>query len=496
MTCLSRFSIYDVMKIVVNNLIYILFIAVLFSWKSAAQESPNVLIFLVDDLRPELGIYGHDMIKSPNIDKLAKQGVTFDKAYCQQAICAPSRMSILTGMRVENIGIYSIFTPLRSVHKEMVSMPQLFKQSGYKTVSIGKVYHHNEDDVENWSIHFPKESNSYNKPENMALIDSLKASGVRSIRGPAFEAADVDDEGYKDGRAARHAIETLGKLKDEKFMMVVGLSKPHLPFNAPKKYWDLYNREKIDVPLKMAPKDASSYALTIWGELRNYHGMPDKGVLDDEQTKALIHGYYACVSYIDAQIGKIMDALDAMDLRKNTMIVLMSDHGWKLGEYGAWCKHTNFELDARVPLIVSRETAYKQRKMNQRSDALVENIDIFPTIAEACGLSIHEVDGKSILPLIDRPKSKWDEGAYGLYARTGGIMGVTVTDGEWRYTEWRYMESKELHSAELYKCNQDYSTQTENLMLVPKYQAVKERMQQLMQVQFPKDYEFPKHGRG
>ncbi|MDP5231276.1 MAG: sulfatase, partial [Cellulophaga sp.] len=392
--------------------LYLSFLVVLlYSSFVFTQEQPNILIFLVDDLRPELGSYGNKIIKTPNIDALAKDGVQFQKAYAQQALCAPSRMSILTGLRPETIGIYSLFTPLRSVHKEMLTLPQLFKDEGYTTVSVGKVYHHGNDDAESWSILAPRESNSWVKPENLTLIDSLKKSGSKKTNGPAFENADVTDEGYKDGRAVNNAIEILQKIKNEKFMMVVGLTKPHLPFNAPKKYWDLYDKDEFQVPLKEEPKGVYTLALPKWGELRAYHGIPEEGLLDDETSKNLIHGYYASVSYMDAQMGKVMNELARLDLRKNTTVILISDHGYKLGEFGTWCKHSNFEMDVNVPFIVSRETNFVNRKTNVTSDALIENIDLFPTLAALCNFKTLNVEGKSILPLLDNPTMQWDEAA-------------------------------------------------------------------------------------
>lgn len=444
-----------------------------------AKEQPNVVVFLVDDLRPELGCYGNQTVKSPNIDALAKDGVRFTNAYAQEAICAPSRMSILTGLRPESIGIYSIFTPLRKKHKDMVTMPQFFKNNGYTTVSVGKVYHHGSDDKESWSIHHLKEPNSYASPENIAI---QKKNG----KGVPFECVDVADDAYKDGRTTKIAIETLKNIGDEKFLMFVGLSKPHLPFNAPKKYWDLYNKEDFKLPLKETPKDMFRLSLTIWGELRGYYGMPKEGPLEDDLSKDLIHGYHACVSYIDAQVGKVMKSLEELDLRKNTIVILMSDHGWKLGEYGAWCKHTNFELDVNVPFIVSRETGYKKRVTNVTSDALVENVDLFPTLADACGLKTHALEGKSMLRLVDKPNKKWDRGAYSLYPRGKKYMGFTCTDGKLRYTEWWNNSDQEVMGRELYLNDQDYTQQAINLEADPNYKKDVKRMQALLEKQFPK----------
>ena len=445
------------------------------------QEQPNVLIFLVDDLRNDLGCYGNDIVKSPNIDALAENGIVFNKAYCQQAICAPSRMSILTGMRPENIGIYDIFTPMRKQRKDIVSMPQFFKANNYKTVSIGKVYHHGIDDQDVWDIYHPKENNSYVLKENKDYIQNARKNGKR-VNGVAFEKAEVADDAYKDGRAANHAIAALEKLKNETFLMIVGLSKPHLPFNAPKKYWDLYDKNELNVPARKKPENMYKLALSKWGELKNYANIPNKGDLDDDLTQELINGYYACVSYIDAQIGKIVNTLESLHLKENTVIVFMSDHGYKLGEYGAWCKHSNMELDTRVPLIIANGKNIKTN--NSTSNALVENIDIFPTLAEACGLNMHHVDGKSILPLIDDPNKPWDAAAYSLYPRGEKYMGCTVTDGTWRYTEWRNSNTQEVLDIELYDHGESLVAH-KNVADTTVFETVKTRMQKLLHQRFP-----------
>jgi len=471
------------------KIIALLLIILSFSSIYAQKEKPNVLVFYVDDLRAELGCYGSETAITPNIDKLASEGVQFNKAYVQQAICAPSRMSTLTGLRPETLGIYSIFTPLRKVHKEVVSMPQLFKKNGYKTVSIGKVYHHSSDDKKEWSTYFSKEANSYIKPENIALLKRLKAEGIKPFKGPAYEDADVVDEAYKDGRVSKYAIETLHKIKDDKFLMFVGLSKPHLPFNAPKKYWDLHDKNKFKIPSRNKPEGMYSLALSKWGELKGYHGIPKKGDLDDELTRKLIHGYHASVSFIDAQVGKVMQTLEELDLRKNTMVIFMSDHGYKIGEYGAWCKHSNVEIDVRVPLIISRETNYKKRKTGKTSGALVENVDIFPTIVDLCGLESPKLEGKSIVPLLNKPNKKWDEVATSVYARGKKIMGVTATDGKWRYTEWRNSITHEILEAELYE-HKNSLLSFVNLYGNKKYEKVEQRMKILLETKFPRNKPF------
>lgn len=462
---------------------------VLFSYihLSSQETQPNVLVFYVDDLRAELGCYGSETAITPNIDKLADEGIMFNKAYVQQAICGPSRMSALTGLRPETLGIYSIFTPLRKVHKDIVSLPQLFNENGYETISIGKVYHHGRDDQEVWTKYIGKEPNAYLKPENIALMKRLKEEGVKPLKGPAFENADVEDEGYKDGRVAKHAIETLHKIKDNKFIMFVGLSKPHLPFNSPKKYWDLYNKNDFKIPSRKKPEGVYRLALSPWGELKSYSNIPNEGDLDDDLTRDLIHGYHASISYIDAQVGKVMQTLEDLDLRKNTMIIFMSDHGYKIGDYASWCKQSNMEIDVRVPLIISRETNYNKRVEGKTSDALVENVDIFPTLVDICNLESAPVsEGKSILPVLNNPKTAWDEAAYSVYARGKDIMGVTTTDGEWRYTEWRNSITQGILGAELYEHKKSLISY-KNVSGNKKYKKVEERMKKLLEVQFPRD---------
>ncbi len=467
------------MRLVFKNLaaLMLVFSGVLFSVMTHASQSgqsPNIVVFLIDDLRPDLGVYGHNQVHSPNIDQLASEGVKFTRAYAQQAICGPSRVSIMTGLRPENTGLYTIRKNgrLRPNQPNVVSMPQLFKANGYKTISIGKVYHSTTDDQENWSTHIKKLENFY-------AIDGNKEKRF------AYEAGEVENDFYKDGKVAADAIRALKELKDDKFLMFVGLSKPHLPFNAPKRYWDLYDSNEFAVPSRNKPKDMYRLALTNWGELRMYGGIPKEGDVDDELTKKLRHGYYASVSYMDAQVGRVMQSLNEMDLRENTMVVLMSDHGYKLGEYGTWNKHTNMELDTRVPLIVSRELSHSARVANRTSSALVENIDIFPTLAEAAGLTMPEVDGESMLSLVDNPDHSFKQAAYSLFNR-GKIMGVTVTDGQWRYTQWRDANTQEIKFTELYNHTASEIARV-NESGNPALQKIEEKLRKLLHAKFPLD---------
>jgi len=467
-------------------LILISFIFCSISSLFSQLESPNILVFYIDDLRAELGCYGSKTAITPNIDKLASEGVRFNKAYTQEAICAPSRMSTLTGLRPETLGIYSIFTPLRKVHKDVVTLPQLFQQNGYKTISTGKVYHHNIDDKESWTHLYKKPAKRYLKPESLKAIEELKAKGKKPLKGPAYEAADVADEAYVDGQIANEAIAALQKVKNDKFLLFVGLTKPHLPFIAPKKYWDMHDKSKFEIPSKEKPKGMYRLALSKWGELKGYYGVPKEDPLNDKITRTLIHGYHACVSYMDAQVGKVMQTLEDLDLRKNTIIVFMSDHGYKIGEYGAWCKHSNVEIDVKVPLIISRETSYNKRNAGKVSNALVENVDIFATLSDICGFQGPKSDGKSLLPVLDKPKKKWDEVATSVFARGEKIMGVTATDGKWRYTEWRDAKTHKILQAELYEHKKNLLSFL-NLSGHSNHKKTEARMKGLLEKQFPRD---------
>ncbi|TWT85039.1 Arylsulfatase [Planctomycetes bacterium CA13] len=421
----------------------------------AEQPVKNVLFIGIDDLRVELGCYGASHMKTPNIDQLAKSGLQFDRAYCQQAICAASRISLLTGMRPDTTGVYDLDHPLNSTIPDAMSMPRFFKENGYKTVSLGKIYHHTKDDQAYWDVldrcsqptyANPKTAKRIAEKTKAARAKKLKAKALRlATKGPAYESGDVPDNQYSDGAIADAAIEQLRQSDGKPFFLAVGFKKPHLPFVAPTKYWNMYDPAKIAIPSREKPVDVADQALTSWGELRAYDRMPDQGDANDEQTRSLIHGYRACVSYVDAQIGRVLAELDKQGLRDTTLIVLWGDHGWKLGDYGCWCKHTNFELDTHVPLIFSGPSV----PIQTRSDALVEYIDIYPTLAQWCGLHVPgHCEGSSLTALFTNPLQKWKPAALSQYPRAGG-MGYSLRSGDFRYTEWRRKDGK-IIATELY----------------------------------------------
>ena len=327
---------------------------------SAAQK-PNVLLVCVDDLKPNLGCYGDTLAKTPNIDRLAQNGVLFERAYCNQAVCSPSRNALLTSLRPQTLGIYDLATNFRQSRPGAVTLPEYFKKNGYRTEGMGKVFHvghGNHEDAQSWSVpHFQVKSIGYALKENKgptregALIENQNPANLP--RGAAYESADVPDNAYGDGQIADEAIRRLEQAKaspGQPFFLAVGFVKPHLPFCAPKKYWDMYDRNAIALPqVKTAPEGAPEFAPQYGGELRQYKNIPQKGPLDEDLTRTLIHGYYAAASYMDAQLGRVLAALESSGQAQNTIVVLWGDHGWHLGDHGMWCKHTNYQQATRIP---------------------------------------------------------------------------------------------------------------------------------------------------
>lgn len=450
------------------KLLRILLPILLFATSAYAADRPNVLFIAIDDLRPELGCYGHSYIHSPNIDRLAAEGVVFDRAYCQQAVCSPTRSSLLTGTRPDTTKVYDLVTHFRKALPNVITLPQNFKNNGYFVQGFGKIYHGGLDDPPSWSVPWQNPSApAYALPENVALNDRKPAGepdgephvpGIPppskfNARGPAYEAADVPDNYFTDGKVADLAVKTLQDLsqKSQPFFLAVGFIRPHLPFVSPKKYWDLYDRSKIELaPNPFLPKDAPPYAILPGGELRFYHGIPN-GHLPDDLARTLKHGYYASVSYTDAQVGKLLDELDRLHLRDNTIIILWGDHGWKLGEHDAWCKHSNVENDTNVPLILS---VPHMKSRGTHIKALVEFVDIYPTLSELAGLPLPgDLEGTSFKPLLDDPTQPWKTAAFSQYPRPnkGGLMGYSMRTDRYRFTVWVHRKDHtKVDAVELY----------------------------------------------
>jgi iduronate 2-sulfatase len=447
-----------------------------------AVEKPNVLLLCVDDLKPLLGCYGDQIVRSPNIDRLAARGVLFERAYCNQAVCAPSRNALLTGLRPQTLGIYDLGTNFRKAAADAVTLPQYFQRHGYRTEGLGKIFHvghGNSEDPASWSRpHWRADVVAYTLPESKAKKgltreEALFANkpGAGLPRGAAYEAADVPDNAYPDGALADEAIRRLRAAKDkptEPFFLAVGFVKPHLPFCAPRKYWDLYDRAAFALPARQTPPDgAPAYAAQFGGELRQYAGVPEKGPIPPELARTLLHGYHACVSYMDAQLGRVLDALDQTGLAKNTIIVLWGDHGWHLGDHGMWCKHTNYEQAARIPLLVA---APGVTRPGGRTAALAESVDIYPTLAEMAGLPAPQVpqglDGHSLVPLLRDPAAAGKEAIYHVYPRRPGgreLLGRAVRTARHRLVEWKAVGAATATAElELYDYEAD-SAETRNL---------------------------------
>jgi len=411
-----------------------------------AGKRMNVLFIAVDDLRTRLGCYGNRLVISPNIDRLAARGTVFDRAYCQQAVCSPSRTSLLTGCRPDTTRVYDLQTHFRRNIPDVVTLPQQFKANGYHTQGLSKIYHGGLDDAPSWSVpHWAPRRPMYLLPENQSLVarktadvEQLNLKGTARYNrtlGPPTECADVADNAYADGATADEAIRVFGEVKEKPFFLAVGFLKPHLPFIAPKRYWDLYRREEIhlaDNPF--APKDAPRIALSNWGELRAYEGMPKDGPVTEEQARTLIHGYLASISYTDAQVGRVLNELQRLGLADNTLVILWGDHGWKLGEHGMWCKHTNFEVDAHAPMVCALPG---QKAPGRHSAALTEFVDIYPTLCDACGLEKPgHLEGTSFVPLLDQPDRPWKPAAFSQYPR-GRVMGYSMRTDRYRFTRWQ-----------------------------------------------------------
>lgn len=445
----------------------LLALPVVFALATGAPAEPpknvNVLFVAVDDLRPIGGCYGDRVVKTPNLDRLAARGVVFNRAYCQQAVCSPSRSSLLTGRRPDTTKVYDLVTHFRTALPDVVALPQHFKTNGYTTRAVGKIYHPGYDDPKSWSA--PSESGKAPNygPEGQALLKKLREEARKAgkdltkrenqPRGLATEAPDVKDTELTDGATASRAIELLDELKGGPFFLAVGFLKPHLPFVAPKKYWDLYKSKDIrlaDNP--NAPMYAPPYAGHNSGELRRYDPMPkDNKPFTEEQAKRLVHGYYAAVSYMDAQLGRVLDELERLKLADRTVVVLWGDHGWQLGEHGLWCKHCNYETSARAPLLVA---APGRKAAGKKCDALVEFVDVYPTLAELCGLPLPDgLEGVSVAPLLDDPARTWKTAAFSQYPRQipgqGRGMGHAIRTDRYRLVEWA-VPGKDFREYELY----------------------------------------------
>lgn len=430
---------------------------------SLGADPENVLFIAVDDLRVELGCYGSPQVKSPNIDRLAARSTVFERAYCQQTVCNPSRASLLTGMRPDTLRVWDLPTHFR-VHKpDAVTLPQVFKANGYQAQCVGKIFHNwRQDewqgDEASWSV--PSVLHYANHGHDKAQVEGEVPPNHASGRG-GLECRDVPDNAYYDGRVAEAAIEAMRAIhqKGTPFFLAVGFWKPHTPFNAPKKYWDLYDRDRLVLPERVIPPDKVP-AIALEG-CATYKDGPDSAWL-----REMHHGHLAAISYLDAQVGKVLDELDRLGLRDSTHIVFWSDHGIHVGEHGLLNKTTAFEIDAHVPMMIARAGQTR----GQCTSSLVELMDIYPTLTELCGLQTpREVEGVSLIPILDDPTAAVHRSAMTQTPRPNypkgkmpKSMGYAIRTERWRYTEWRDFNTGEVQARELYDHDND-SGETANV---------------------------------
>lgn len=399
--------------------------------ETTENKQKNVLFIAVDDLKPLMGAYGYADVKTPHIDNLASQGFVLQNNHCQQAVCGPSRASLLTGKRPDYTQIWDLKTLIRDKNPDIVTMPQYFKQNGYETVAVGKLFDFRSVDKGNDSISWS------NKYDNFKHNSEIGREYVNEKEKVSYEIVDVPDSLTADGEVARRTINFLRELakKDKPFFMAAGFYKPHLPFIAPRKYYDLYPIESINLPdYRKDPEGAPSYATQPSWELRSgYADFPkDFDVpFSEEQQKKLIQGYYACVSFVDQQIGNVLNELDRLGLREDTVIVLWGDHGWHLGDHNMYCKHTNYEQSTRSPLIFSGG------EWTGKSSSPTEFVDIYPTLCELAGVKTPEnLDGVSLVPLFENKKDRVKEYAVSQFPREDNKMGYAFRNDRYRYIVW------------------------------------------------------------
>ncbi len=450
----------------------------------------------MDDLRPELFCYGASHIKSPNIDALSASGVQFNNVYCNVPVCGASRASMLTGMLPTKNKFLNYNTFVSKETPNVITLPQLFKNNGYTTISNGKVYHHLDDRIEDWDdiyrpYAFDKNDEAltptdywqtlwrdYQLPINKKIYKETST-------GPAYEKAEVNDTTYIDGLMTQKVIRDLKKLKHSKtpFFLTAGFISNHLPFNAPKKYWDLYSEENIKQPYNnYIPKNVPINAIGKSPELRQYAFIPKEGQVTDSVAKELIHGYYATVSYVDALIGEIMNTLKELELDKNTIVVLVSDHGYLLQDHAEWAKFTNHSKSSKIPLIISLPGS---KNKNTSTNALIELVDIYPTLAEACGLQVNDdqLDGESLVPILNNPNLKGKE--YVLIKKGNGF---TLKTPRYSYTEYINADDNLMIANMLFDYEKD-ADENFNVVNEPEYKEIVSQLRSKMRSEYYKNIE-------
>ena len=461
----------------------------------AAEAKPNVLFIAVDDMRCDLGCYGVKEVLSPNLDRLAASGVLFKRAYCQVAVCNPSRVSLMTGLRPDTTKVWDLPTEFRTTIPNAVTIPQHFRKHGYRALGFGKIFHNPFPDNVSWDEphEWPKNAKTWSKDAQEQLKkvkEEMRAAGepeakIERLRSLGTERVDIEDSEHADGAMTDQALAAMRELagKDQPFFLAAGFIRPHLPFVVPTKYWDLYDPAKITLaPNGYLPSGAPAVAFgyrSMGGlyELRDYMDYrhvpsPFEGSLTEGDQRELKHGYYASVSFVDAQVGRLLDELERLKIADNTIVVLWSDHGWKLGEHNGWCKQTNYEIDTRAPLMIRAPGAKSNGKP---SDALVEFVDVYPTLCELASLPVPKVlEGMSLVPLLDDSAATVKDAAFSQFERNHegrDYMGCAIRTETHRYIEWRDRKSGKVEERELYDHQAD-PQENQNVAADPKQETL------------------------
>ena len=444
---------------------------------AGAEDRPNVLFIAVDDMNNDLGCYGHPLVQSPNIDRLAARGVRFDRAYCQFPLCSPSRVSLLTGLRPDTTRIFELQTDFRkSTLPDVVTLPQMFIKNGYYVARVGKIFHYGNpgqigtdglDDPASWQHRINPRGRD--KAEEAKLTNYTPKRGLGSSL--SFLAAEGTDEEQTDGKVAAEAIRLMEENASRPFFVAAGFYRPHTPYIAPKSYFDLYPLDRITFP----NEPAGHFKTLLEPAIASTKPHPVFGVSSDQAREAK-RAYYAAISFVDAQVGKLLDALDRLKLSDRTIVVFWSDHGYQLGEHGLWMKQSLFEQSARVPLII----AAPGKARGQASPRTVELVDLYPTLADLAGLQTPaDLHGVSLNRLLDDPQAEWKQPAFTQVAR-GGFPGHSVRTERWRYTEW----DNGKQGSELYDHDAD-PQEYRNLASDPAHTAIVKELQAVVHKNWP-----------
>jgi uncharacterized sulfatase len=447
---------------------------------AAAQQpkpparGPNVLLIMADDLNNDFSTFGHAMVKTPNLDRLAARGVRFDRAYNQFPLCSPSRVSLMTGLRPDTTRVHDLQTNFRTIIPDVVTLPQMFKRAGYFSARVGKIYHYGNpgqigtsglDDPASWDI--VVNPRGVDKDEETQLTNLTPKRGLGSSL--SFHASPAPDEEHTDGKVAAETIALLEKNKDRPFFIGAGFYRPHCPFIAPRKYFDLYPLDRIPAP-GFSPATQTGVPPAAW-----FTNPPHWDVGETGQRES-IRAYYASISFLDANVGRVLDALDRLQLSSNTIVVFVSDHGYHLGERGQWMKQTLFERSARAPLIVAGPGVTAKGRASTR---IVEFLDLYPTLADLARVAPPPgLHGRSLTPLLRNPQARWDHPAVTQVRRGAGenmFMGYSVRTDKWRYTEW----DGGSRGTELYDERED-PDELRNLAADPKHQETVAELQRLL----------------